>query len=96
MLFYPLEKQLYLPAAPVQLCNCSRRQYEIVGQKYQCLIILCIMVADTSQLIRIILSCIKPLQYYYLVALDASLFVCAVRIKAFVIEISLGTSNKET
>ena len=48
VLFDPLEEQLHLPAAAIEVADDQSRQGKIIGKKYQCFVGLNIVVFDAS------------------------------------------------
>ncbi len=84
-----------MPAAAVQVGNGERRQVEIVGKKDEQLIIFSIIEFYTSQMDRVILTGLFPGQHDRLVASQAGRLVDWTRIDSPILEVGLGTCDKE-
>jgi hypothetical protein len=82
VLLDPLEKQLHVPAAAIEIGNSFCWKDEIVGQKHECFVLFGIEVADTSQFVGIVLFGIVSLEDNNLVAVDPGGFVHRLRIEA--------------
>src|SRR5579859_4743981 len=79
VLLDPFEEEFDMPATTVQFGDDVSRKSEVVGQKYQPLFSLSVPKADTTQLSRIALGGIEPLQRDGLIALHACALVHGMR-----------------
>ena len=61
MLLDPFEKELDVPPTAVEIGNGPAGQSKIVGEKDESLVLLCIVVPDSSELGRIISFCVEVL-----------------------------------
>ena len=95
MLLDPLEEQLYLPAAAVQLGNCQCRQLEIVGQKDEQPVVFGVVEFYPPQLNRIVLTGLGASQQNRLVAAQARALVHGTRVDAPVLQIGFGANNEK-
>src|SRR4030095_12020293 len=75
VLLDPLEEQLDVPAAAIQVRDCVCRQYEVVGQKNQPLLPFWGEESDDAPTLGVSLHRVEPLQQDRLIALNAGLFV---------------------
>ena len=71
MLLDPLEEQLDLPAAPVELGDGQGRQGEVVGQEHKRFAVLGIEEADAAELLGIVLFGVEAVEDDDLVGVDA-------------------------
>lgn len=71
MLLDPLEEELDLPAATVQLGNGRRRQTEVVGQKHHAPVVFFVEETYSTKFFRVVLPGIEVSGCDNLVALDA-------------------------
>lgn len=96
MLLDPFEEQLDMPAAAVQFGDDVSRKSEVVRQKHQALFPLGVPKADTTQLSRIALGGIEPLQRDRLIALHARALVNGMRNKTAETEVFPCSCNEES
>jgi|SRR6266404_709521 hypothetical protein len=96
MLFDPLEEQLHLPAAAIQLGDSQSRQGEVVGQKHQSLLGWLIEVTDAPELVGIIFLSVEAVKHNGLIAAKTAGFVHSVGILALEAEVFLGPCDKES
>lgn len=94
MLFDPLEEQLDLPTAAIQLGDGARRQVGIVRQKHQRLA-LGILDADSTQGRRVVLDCVETGQCANLIANDAAVPLRLPKVEPLKAQVGLGTDDKE-
>src|SRR5208283_3850528 len=95
MLLDPLEKQLDLPAALVQLRDGQRGQQKVVGEEYQVLLGRGIVVANAAQPVGIELGRIKTFQANGLIATQAAALVDRIRTQAVEAEVFAGADDEE-
>ena len=95
MLLHPLEEQLDLPSAAVELGDHDSGQGEIIGQKDQLLPGVGIDVADAPQGVGILLPGKRSAQDDRLVEANADRLVCRSRIAAPAAEVALGPRDEK-
>ena len=96
VLFDPLEEQLYLPAAFVELRDGQGWEDEIVGEEYESLLCLGVEVAYAEKGIGVVFRGLGCVQYNGLVAAQAGGFVDGTRRTPSVIQIAFGTDDKKS
>jgi hypothetical protein len=96
MLFYPLEKEFYLPTAFVQLGNGQRVEHKIVRQEYESFGRFEIDITDPTKGIGIFLRAFWAIEKNRLIASESCGFVDEAVVSTSAIEISLGANDKES
>src|SRR5262249_832946 len=96
VLLDPLEEQLDVPAAAIQVRDCLCWQYEVVGQKNQPLLPFWVEESDAAQTLGVSLHRVEPLQQDRLIALNAGRFVDLVGDQAPEAEVLSCSCNKKS
>ena len=95
MLLDPLEEQLDLPTAPVELRDGQRRQGEVVGQEHQSPLACGVVERDAAQRFGIQPRRLRPRQDNRLIAAQAGRFVDGTTGASRAIQVSLAARHKE-
>ena len=94
MLFDPLEEQLDLPPAAIQLGDGSRRQVDVVRQENQCFALV-VLDANPAQRCWVVLSRIEARQCADLIADDAGRSIRFQGVPALEAQVRLGANDIE-
>ena len=94
MLLDPLEEQLDLPAALVELANGHGRQVEVVGDEHQLLAGLAVVEADPAQVLGIETAGLDAVERDGLVTDDAGGTIGGRRVDAARVHVRLGASDE--
>ena len=94
MLLDPLEKQLHLPALPIQRADGQRWQAEVVGQKHQSLAGL-VFETDAPQMFRVTVAAVKAVERDGLIAEHTGIALGRRRVEPSGIEIRLCPDDEE-
>ena len=96
MLLDPFEEQFDLPAVLVECCDSQRGQDKIVGQEYERLATLDIFESNASQVLRVMLGGVKPVEQYRLIANNSGRSIDGCRINSASIHIGFGARHEES
>ena len=94
MLLDPLEEQLHLPAAAIELGDRECRQREVVGEEHQCLAFVGLE-PDASQRFGVAGLGVEHRQGYRLIADQSRGAVHTTRIATHGLEVGLGACHEE-
>ncbi len=96
VLLDPFEEQFDMPAIPVNGSNSQQRQGKIAGQKYERLATLRFVEPYTHQIVWVILSCIKPVEYDGLIAYEPCGSVDLAEINSSSIRVGVGACYEKS